>query len=81
MRQLHEDETQLRPWAKMTKTQSDDTTEAAYQRGYQQGIEDARRHTVDMIPRIEVWDFATVKLAEWLAKRKINERNERPPQP
>ena len=63
----------------MTKEQTDDTTETAYKRGYRQGAQDALKtielKTIEMNPRIEVWDFAAVKLTEWLAGRKINDGN------
>jgi hypothetical protein len=66
----------------MSKEQTDDT---AYKRGYRQGVQDALKtiepKTIEMNSRIEVWDWAGVKLAEWLAAGKINDRNERPPQP
>ena len=68
----------------MTKEQTDDTTETAYKRGYRQGAQDALKtielKTIETNPRIEVWDWAGIKLAEWLAAGKINDRNERPPQ-
>ena len=67
----------------MTKGQTDDTTETAYKRGYRQGVQDALKttelKTIEMNPRIEVWDWAGVKLAEWLAAGKVND--EKPPQP
>ena len=67
----------------MTKEQTDDTTETAYKRGYRQGMQDALKtiepKTIEMNSRIEVWDWAGVKLAEWLAAG--NDRNEIPPQP
>jgi hypothetical protein len=69
----------------MTKQQTDDTntTETAYKRGYRQGVQDALKttelKTIEMNPRIEVWDWAGVKLAEWLAAGKVND--EKPPQP
>ena len=69
----------------MTKQQTDDanTNETAYQRGYRQGVQDALKttelNTIEMNHRIEVWDWAGVKLAEWLAAGKVND--EKPPQP
>ena len=48
----------------MTKQQTDDTntTETAYKRGYRQGMQDALKttklKTIEMTPRIEVWDWA-----------------------
>ena len=69
----------------MTKEQTDDTTETAYKRGYRQGMQDALKtiepKTIETNPGIEVWDWAGIKLAEWLAAGKINDRNERPSQP
>ena len=67
----------------MTKEQTDDTTETAYKRGYRQGMQDALKtiepKTIETNPGIEVWDFAAVKLAEWLAGRKIDDGNRRNP--
>ena len=58
----------------MSKEQTDNTTETAYKRGYRQGVQDAQKttelKTIEMNPRIEVWDWAGVKLAEWLAAGK-----------
>jgi hypothetical protein len=72
-------------WLKMSKEQTDDTTESGYKRGYRQGVQDALKtvelKTIEMDPRIEVWDWAAVKLAEWFAAGKINDRSEKPPQP
>ena len=69
----------------MSKEKTNDTTETAYKRGYRQGVQDALKSvelkTTEMNPRIEVWDWAAVKLAEWLAGGKIIDRNEKPPQP
>ena len=46
----------------MAKEQTDDTTETAYKRGYRQGMQDALKttklKTIEMTPRIEVWDWA-----------------------
>ena len=61
----------------MAKEQTDDTTETAYKRG--NALKTIELETIEMNPRIEVWDWAGIKLAEWLAAGKIND--ERPPQP
>jgi len=62
----------------MGEKQTVDSAESAYKRGYRQGMRDAQKE-IEVNPRIEVWDFAAVKLAEWLAGRKIDDGNRRNP--
>ncbi|WP_136625998.1 hypothetical protein [Bradyrhizobium macuxiense] len=49
----------------MDKPKADDTLESAYLRGYQRGAADAMKaHELPI--NVEIWDYATVRLADWL---------------
>lgn len=65
MHQLKDGGAQI-PRPKTRSTETAENPEAAYQRGYQNGTQDALK-AIEMVPNTEVWDLAAVNLVDWLS--------------